>query len=80
MSRTKPAIERARSRSPGSADPANACPNPCQDSNAASRVARSCTLEPYGTFIHFDLESRSIAGDEIEFLPGTVPLFMKQLA
>ena len=35
---------------------------------------------PYGTFIHFDLESRSIAADEIEFLRETVPLFMKQLA
>jgi hypothetical protein len=35
---------------------------------------------PYGTFIHFDLESRSIAADEINFLRETVPLFMKQLA
>ena len=35
---------------------------------------------PYGTFIHFDLESRSIAADEIEFLREAVPLFMKQLA
>ena len=35
---------------------------------------------PYGTFIHFDLESRSIAADEIEFLRETVPLFMKHLA
>jgi hypothetical protein len=35
---------------------------------------------PYGTFIHFDLESRSIAADEIDFLRETVPLFMKQLA
>jgi hypothetical protein len=34
---------------------------------------------PYGTFIHFDLESRSIAADEIDFLRETVPLFMKQL-
>ena len=34
----------------------------------------------YGTFIHFDLESRSIAADEIDFLRETVPLFMKQLA
>jgi hypothetical protein len=36
--------------------------------------------KPYGTFIHFDLESRSIAADEIGFLRETVPLFMKQLA
>ncbi len=35
---------------------------------------------PYGTFIHFDLESRSIAADEIGFLRETVPLFMTQLA
>ena len=35
---------------------------------------------PYGTFIHFDLESRSIAADEIDFLRETVPLFMKRLA
>jgi hypothetical protein len=35
---------------------------------------------PYGTFIHFDLESRSIAADEIEFLRKTVPLLMKHLA
>ena len=35
---------------------------------------------PYGTFIHFDLESRSIAADEIEFLRKAVPLFMKRLA
>jgi hypothetical protein len=35
---------------------------------------------PYGTFIHFDLESRNIAADEIDFLRETVPLFMKQLA
>jgi hypothetical protein len=35
---------------------------------------------PYGTFIHFDLEPRSIAPDEIDFLRETVPLFMKQLA
>jgi hypothetical protein len=36
--------------------------------------------KPYGTFIHFDLESRSIAADEVEFLRETVPLFLKQLA
>ncbi|HEY6132549.1 MAG TPA: hypothetical protein VIW70_01115 [Rubrivivax sp.] len=35
---------------------------------------------PYGTFIHFDLEPRSIAADEIAFLRQTVPRFMKQLA
>jgi hypothetical protein len=35
---------------------------------------------PYGTFIHFDLEPRGIAADEIDFLRETVPLFMKQLA
>ena len=35
---------------------------------------------PYGTFIHFDLESRSIAADEIDFLRETVPLLMKHLA
>jgi hypothetical protein len=35
---------------------------------------------PYGTFIHFDLEARSIAADEIEFLREAVPLFMKELA
>lgn len=35
---------------------------------------------PYGTFIHFDLESRSIAADEIDFLREAVPLFMKHLA
>jgi hypothetical protein len=35
---------------------------------------------PYGTFIHFDLESRGIAADEIEFLREAVPLFMEQLA
>jgi hypothetical protein len=35
---------------------------------------------PYGTFIHFDLEPRSIAAEEIDFLRQTVPLFMKQLA
>ena len=35
---------------------------------------------PYGTFIHFDLEPRSIAADEIEFLREAVPLFIKQLA
>lgn len=35
---------------------------------------------PYGTFIHFDLESRSIAADEIDFLRETVPMFMNQLA
>jgi hypothetical protein len=35
---------------------------------------------PYGTFIHFDLESRSIAADEVEFLRETVPLLMKHLA
>jgi hypothetical protein len=35
---------------------------------------------PYGTFIHFDLESRSISADEIDFLREVVPLFMKELA
>ena len=35
---------------------------------------------PYGTFIHFDLEPRRIAADEIGFLREAVPLFMKQLA
>jgi hypothetical protein len=35
---------------------------------------------PYGTFIHFDLEPRRIAADEIDFLRETVPLFMKHLA
>ena len=35
---------------------------------------------PYGTFIHFDLESRIITAEEIDFLRETVPLFMKQLA
>ena len=35
---------------------------------------------PYGTFIHFDLEPRSIAADEIEFLREAVPQFVKQLA
>ena len=34
---------------------------------------------PYGTFIHFDLEPRSIAEQEIAFLREAVPLFMKQL-
>jgi len=42
-------------------------------------LTRRCGT-PYGTFIHFDLEARSIAADEIEFLRETVPLFMKQLA
>ena len=36
--------------------------------------------KPYGTFIHFDLEPRSIAADEIEFLREAIPLFTKQLA
>ena len=35
---------------------------------------------PYGTFIHFSLESRSIAADEIEYLREAVPLFMTKLA
>lgn len=35
---------------------------------------------PYGTFIHFDLEPRSIAAQEIDFLRETVPLFMQRLA
>ena len=35
---------------------------------------------PYGTFIHFDLDSRSIATEEVEFLRKTVPLLMKRLA
>jgi hypothetical protein len=34
---------------------------------------------PYGTFIHFDLEPRSIAADEIDYLRETVPLFMTRL-
>jgi hypothetical protein len=36
--------------------------------------------KPYGTFIHFDLESRGIAADEIDFLREMVPLFMRRLA
>jgi len=36
--------------------------------------------KPYGTFIHFDLEPRSIAASEITFLRETVPLLMKHLA
>jgi hypothetical protein len=45
-------------------------------------VSCSCarTARPMAPFIHFDLESRSIAADEIEFLREAVPLFMKQLA
>ena len=35
---------------------------------------------PYGTFIHFDLEPRSIAAQEIEFLRTAVPLLMHRLA
>jgi hypothetical protein len=35
---------------------------------------------PYGTFIHFDMESRDIAAEEIAFLREAVPLFMTRLA
>ena len=34
---------------------------------------------PYGTFIHFDLEARSIAAAEIEFLREAVPRFVEHL-
>jgi hypothetical protein len=34
---------------------------------------------PYGTFIHFDLEPRTIAAQEISFLQEVVPLFLDYL-
>ena len=34
---------------------------------------------PYGTFIHFDLEPRSIAATEISFLQEVTPLFLDYL-
>ena len=45
-----------------------------------SQLLRRADGSPYGTFIHFDLESRGIDAAEIDFLRETVPLFMKQLA
>ena len=59
-----------------------ACIEPGGHTDAVINWATWATLRlegPYGTFIHFDLESRSIAADEIGFLRETVPLFMNQL-
>ncbi|SCK26516.1 hypothetical protein VAR608DRAFT_2166 [Variovorax sp. HW608] len=36
--------------------------------------------EPYGTFIHFDLEPRSIPSEEIHFLREVIPQFVGYLA
>lgn len=34
---------------------------------------------PYGTFIHFDLEPRSIPASEVSFLQRAIPLFLDYL-
>ena len=34
---------------------------------------------PYGTFIHFDLEPRSIDAEEVSFLQQVTPLFLDYL-
>jgi hypothetical protein len=41
-------------------------------------LTRECGT-PYGTFIHFDLEPRSIAPEEIDFLRGVIPTFLEYL-
>lgn len=41
-------------------------------------LTRECGA-PYGTFIHFDLEPRSIAAKEISFLQEVTPLFLDYL-
>lgn len=41
-------------------------------------LTRRCGT-PYGTFIHFDLESRSIPAEEIRFLRQVIPQFIDYL-
>ena len=41
-------------------------------------LTRGCGT-PYGTFIHFDLESRSIPTEEIRFLREVIPQFIDYL-
>jgi hypothetical protein len=41
-------------------------------------LTRRCGT-PYGTFIHFDLESRSIPTEEIRFLRQVIPQFIDYL-
>ena len=43
------------------------------------RVLRRGDGTPWGTFIHFDLEPRSIAEGEVAFLKEVVPLFLDYL-
>ena len=41
-------------------------------------LTRECGT-PYGTFIHFDLEPRSIPPEEIDFLREVIPTFLEYL-
>jgi len=43
------------------------------------RLLRRRCGTPYGTFIHFDLEPRSIAAPEVAFLRDVIPLFIDHL-
>ena len=43
------------------------------------RLLRRADGTPYGTFIHFDMEPRSIARQELAFLQDVVPLFLPYL-
>ena len=43
------------------------------------RVLRRSDGTPYGTFIHFDLEPRSISAEEMAFLQEVIPLFVEHL-
>jgi hypothetical protein len=41
-------------------------------------LTRECG-RPYGTFIHFDLEPRSIPAEEVRFLREVIPQFIDYL-
>jgi hypothetical protein len=43
------------------------------------RLMRREDGSPYGTFIHFDVEPRSIAEGEVAFLQDVIPLFLEYL-
>lgn len=43
------------------------------------RVLKREDGTPYGTFIHFDLEPRTIAAEEVAFLQEVIPLFLEHL-
>lgn len=44
------------------------------------RVLTRDSGTPYGTFIHFDLEPRSIDAEEVELLQQVMPYFLEYLA